>query len=175
MSEVREPPVAAPRNGGAAPPPLPYPLDLTTFRENFTAFADPTKFPDTMVQGWLDQGYYMVNCGWGPMAGTGQGLWAAHEMAKLAMAAKLAASGDFYGFSGPMSNKSVGPVSVGYDVRLGYNPKAGPYNLTMYGQQYFMYAEMFGMGPIVSDPTSPAPPFSSPGGWWGPPFYIPGW
>ena len=161
-------------DGSLIPPTAPFPLDVASFRTLFAQFADPAQYPDAGVQAWLNQAFYYVNCAWGPQQGWGQGLWAAHELAKLAMAATAAKGGNPLGITGIISSKSVGPVSVSYDTSLGTVEGAGQYNLTLYGRQYYQNALLFGAGPMVSDPTSPAPPFSGPA-WYGPPFYIPGW
>lgn len=158
----------------AIPPPLPYPLDLATFRTAFTAFADTSLYPDASVQMWLDTGAQFVNCNWGPLQGYGQGLWAAHEIAKLAQAASQAASGNPGGVGGIVQSKSVGPVSVSYDTQLGTEGEAaGQYNLTIYGRQYWHYVRLFGMGAIQVGAASAAP-FGSGIGWIGPPPW-PGW
>jgi hypothetical protein len=161
-------------NGATTCPqqPLPYPLDLATFRTMWTAFADPTAYSDATVQVWLDIGCNMVNCNWGPAAGFGQGLFAAHELAKFAQAAQQAASGNLSGISGPPQSKSVGPVSVSYDLRLGYDEAAGPYNNTIYGQQYFRLAQLYGTGPLQIGAASLPTPWGSGIGWTGPPL---GW
>ena len=159
---------------GCPTAPLPYPLDLETFRTAFPAFADTTTFPDAGVQLWLDMGCSMVNSCWGPMAGTGQGWWAAHELAKGATAAAQAASGNFSGIAGVVASKSVGPVSVSYDTKLGSEPEAaGNYNGTVYGRQYFHMAQLYGTGPLQIGAASCPPWGSSPSGaWTGPPL---GW
>jgi hypothetical protein len=150
------------------PTPLPFPLDVATFRKTFTVYA--TVPDDPTVQVWLDAGYYMVNDMWGPMQGLGQGLWAAHEMAKMAMAAAGAAGGNLSGLGGITASKSVGPVSVSYDNNLGSTPGSGHYDMTMYGRQYYAMMKMFGMGPFQFGPPDPVSPMGTP--WQGPVPYL---
>jgi hypothetical protein len=152
------------------PTPLPFPLDVATFRATFAAFA--TLPEDPVVQTWLDAGWYMVSDVWGPFRGIGQGLWAAHEMAKMAMANTAAAGGNPSGIGGIVSSKSVGPVSVSYDINLGTSEGAGHYNMTLYGRQYYSLMKTFGMGPFQFGPPEPVSPSGVP--WQGPVPYI-GW
>jgi hypothetical protein len=149
------------------------PLTPVTFRAMFPAF-DPTIYPDATVQIWLDLGQNFVDCClWGNLYQFGQGLWAAHELAKMQIAATAAAGGNPSGISGIMNSKSVGPVSVGYDTSIGTEPDAGQYNLTIYGRQYIHFARLMGIGPIQVGAASDPPPFSGPA-WPGPPPW-PGW
>jgi hypothetical protein len=147
----------------------PYPLDVATFRLLFSAFADDTVYPDTVVQMWLDLAANFVNCIWGPTQGFGQGLWAAHEMAKMAMAGQPGQS--LNGISGIVSNKSVDSVSVAYDTQTGTIEGAGSYNLTVYGRQYYQLMRVFGLGPFQFGPPEP-PPIGSGYPWLGPVPYL---
>jgi hypothetical protein len=152
-------------NGSTA---FPYPLTPAQYRALFPAFADSATYSDTTVQMWLDMGGCMVNCGWGCMQAFGQGLWAAHEMWKLGPNSLTAKGGN--GLDGIVANKSVGPVSVGYDTSLTKVEGAGPYNDTIYGQQYYQLALAFGLGPYQFGPPEPAPPGAMP--WYGPVPYL---
>jgi hypothetical protein len=156
------PPPAAPRDGTQ---PL-YPLTVDKFRLLFPAFADETKVLDETIQLWLDLGAGFVNCSWGPTQAFGQGLWAAHELAKMTMAAQ-AGPGNLSGIGGITNSKSVGPVSLGYDTGIGVIESAGSYNLTLYGRQWYQFARIFGMGPYQLGPPEPAPLGSGPA-WLGP-------
>jgi len=164
MSDITVADAPQPRDGTAPT----YPLDPATFRLLFPAFADETKYPDAVIQMWLDMGGCMVNCAWGCMQAFGQGLWAAHEMAKLGAAAQPGAP--LNGITGVVSNKSVDSVSVGYDTNIGTIDGAGQYNLTIYGRQYYSFMRLFGMGPFQFGPPEPAP-IGTP--WIGPiPYYL---
>jgi hypothetical protein len=157
---------AAPTPRSTAPA---YPMTVDVFRLLFPAFADETKFPDATIQVWLDLGAAYVKCSGGPSQGFGQGLWAAHELAKMTMAGQP--GGNLSGIGGIANSKSVGPVSIGYDTSIGTIDGAGPYNLTLYGRQWYQLAKLFGMGPFQFGPPEPAPPGSGPA-WMGPIPYL---
>lgn len=158
MSEVHEAPPPAPP---APPPPRPRsapptPLDVASFRALFPAFADETAFPDATIQLWLDTAANFTNCAWGPLQGFGQGLWAAHELAKLTQAGQPGVP--LSGIVGIPNSKSVDSVSTGYDTELGTIEGAGSYNLTIYGRQYYQLMMVFGMGPFQFGPPEAPPP-----------------
>jgi hypothetical protein len=80
---------------------------------------------------------------------TGEMLWAAHFITLDAMDAAAAAAGKPAGaVSGLVSSKSVGSVSVGYDLSIGTEEGAGHWNLTSYGRRFWSFLRMAGMGGI---------------------------
>jgi hypothetical protein len=121
------------------------PLAVADFRELFTAFADTTKYPDALIQAWLDI-CPIDPCIWGPRYTLGMGLWTAHELVKYGPGGLTANGGA--GLGGAPTSKSVDSVSIGFDVRLGMMDNAGPYNLTIYGQQFWMLCMAVGAGAI---------------------------
>ena len=147
------------------------PLTVDQFRAMFPAFADTTKFPDLMVQTWLDMGWTMTNDCWGSKRPLGQGLWTGHELYKFGPGGLTSVPpGAQYianGLTGATNSKSVGPVSVGYDTTLTKIERAGPYNASIYGQQYFQMAMQYGTGPIQVGPAV-CPPQYSGAAWAGP-------
>lgn len=152
-------------NGSTAPT---FPLTVTNFRLLFGAFADETAFPDAVIQMWLDIAQGFVNCGWGSAQAFGQGLWAAHELAKMTQAAQPGAS--LSGIVGIPNNKSVDSVSLGMDTTTGTVEGAGSYNLTVYGRQWYQLAMVFGMGPFQFGPPEWVSTGQAP--WMGPPSYL---
>jgi hypothetical protein len=146
----------------------PLPLTPDQFRALFTAFTDPTTYPDAMIQGWLDLAPLDPYI-WGARYPLGQGLWTAHELAKYGPGG-LAATGGASGIGGIMQSKSVGPVSVSYDTGIGTEGElAGQYNLTIYGRQFWSMAKLLGIGaPIQLGAATPPPPGTG-AGWIGPP------
>lgn len=99
-------------------------------------------------------------------------LFAAHnttlEMRALAEAQKGAPPG---GATGPISARSVGPLSLSYDTQAAIELDAGHWNLTIYGTRFIRLARMFGAGPIQVGPCAIQPMMSLvPQGtpWWGP-------
>lgn len=148
--------------------PPPFPLLISQFRALFPAFADTGAFPDATIQMWLDLAANFVNCAWGPMQAFGQGLWAAHELAKLTMAG--APGQQLNGIVGVPSSRAVDSVSVSYDTSIGTVEGAGSYNLTIYGRQWYQLSQIFGMGPWQFGPPEPVPIGTTP--WVGPWPYV---
>jgi hypothetical protein len=149
------------------------PLDVPTFRSYFTAFGDAAVYPDATVQWWLDQGAVLLDPElWCDIYQLGQGLWAAHELAKFQMAT-LAGANNPSGIGGIVQSKAVNGVSVSYDTSIGTEDGAGQYNLTIYGRQFYHRVKLIGMGPIQIGAASCPPPGSG-GAWVGPPPW-PGW
>lgn len=141
------------------------------FRQMFSMFADEDKYPDAMIQMWLDQ----APCDplvWGKRYQLGTLLWTAHELAKFGPDGLASAS--IAGQTGVPNNKSVDSVSIGYDTTLSKVEGAGPYNLTIYGQQFWQLAQYVGAGsiPVQIGAASPAPPGSGPA--WPGPWPFPG-
>jgi hypothetical protein len=145
-------------------------LSAAQFRIMFPAFSDPAAYPDATIEFWIGlapcdpdiwNGYYQL----------GQGLWAAHEMMKFGSVP--GSGGPGASGIGPMTSKSVGPVSVGYDANVGSEDGAGSYNSTIYGRQFYHWAKLLGMGPIQVGAVT-VPPYGTGSTWLGPP-PIPGW
>jgi len=135
------------------PPGWDQPLTTTQFRAMFAEFSDTTKFPDPMIQVWLDQAP-VDPCVWQDRYQLGQGLWAAHELKKFGPGG-LTSGGPNSGVGGIVSNKAVGPVSVGYDNSIGEEDGAGSYNLTIYGRQFWSILRLLPIGPIQVGPAAP--------------------
>ena len=152
-------------NGASTQPPL----TPDQFRNLFPAFADPTRFSDALIQTWLDLAP-LDPCVWGDRYQIGQGLWTAHELYKFGPGGLMTAAPGSHtlvsGLQGAVSNKSVGPVSVGYDLNLTKIEGAGPYNASMYGQQFWQIAMSLPVGPYQIGAATPNPWGSGP--WVGP-------
>jgi hypothetical protein len=143
---------------GAFPTPCPcYPpttdcTDPVTFREHFPEF-DHATYPNHLVQTYLDLGGIMCSPDvWLRMRQRGIELVAAHMLA-LHQYAMLSAYSGGTGVPGVpglarglIASKSVSKVSVGYDVRVGYMESAGPWNYTVYGQEYYWWLRLVGTG-----------------------------
>jgi hypothetical protein len=147
------------------------PLTSDQFRAIFSpTFSDPVAYPDATIDWWLSMAP-VDPCIWGQWYQLGQGLWTAHELAKLGPV--NADIGGQTGLSLVVSSKGVGPVSVSYDNSLGAEEGAGQYNMTIYGRQYIHYARLMGAGPIQVGAVT-IPPYGTNFSWLGPP-PIPGW
>lgn len=141
---------------GCATGPLP-PLTVEQFRTMFPAFADAEKYPDATIQIWLDLAP-LDPWVWGDRYQLGQGLWVAHELTKMGAGGLAQGAGGWAG--GPIQSKSVGPVSLSYNTGLTAMADAGPYNATLYGQQFWMMAKYLAIGPYQIGAATPGPPGS---------------
>lgn len=124
--------------------------DPPTFRSHFAEFADDVTYPDSSVQFFLNVGSALINARrWGNMTCFGVELICAHFLAMQQYAQLGAAGGGVPGLArGIMQNKSVSKVSVGYNTEVTAVEGWGPWNLTVYGQMFADFADMFGRGGI---------------------------
>jgi hypothetical protein len=140
------------------------------FRRNFPEFNDNNVYPDPVVDMWLAFAGELLAPSlnrWGGLTSAtytmGINLMTAHELVLARQAQAAAANGAAPGMqSGPINNKSVDKVSVGYDTAATIEEGAGHWNLTTYGSRFLRLAKMMGAGPIqvgiggwpFSDPLS---------------------
>jgi uncharacterized protein DUF4054 len=119
-----------------------------TFRAHFPPFADPTVYPDAQVQMFLDVGAEMCTpWRWCQFQQLGSELLCAHFLAMQQLVAQGGSAIGVPGLArGIMNSKSVSKVSVGYDVAVTAIEGGGPWNYTVYGQQYLWYAQLVGTG-----------------------------
>ena len=142
-----------------APVPIPVPQNIPsgiptstvsdppTFRSHFTAFADTTIYPDVTVQFFIDMASVMCSpLVWGQMQQMGVELMTAHFLTMQRYTMSGGAGGVPGMASGIVTSKSVSKVSVGYDASLTGMEGWGPWNYTLYGQQYAWYAQLMGTG-----------------------------
>jgi hypothetical protein len=127
-------------------------MDITVanFRSSFPEFADAIKYPDSLIQFWLDVAVKLTNADrWGDLTYMGSFLFSAHNLVLERQAMNTAAVGGVPGqSSGLLSSKSVDKVAAGYDTVTGAEKDAGHWNLTIYGKRYYRLAMMFGSGPV---------------------------
>lgn len=144
--------VTVPPAGTVPTPPWAIPpttiTDPATFRSHFPAFADTARYPDATVQFFLDLGTAMCNPDrWLNFQQYGAELVCAHFLAMQQLAMQGGATTGVPGLAtGPRSSKSVSKVSVGYDVGITAIEGAGPFNYTMYGQEYWRMVLLVGTG-----------------------------
>ncbi len=146
-------------------------VTASSFRQNFPAFSDTTKYPDTLVDFWIGINTNLINSDrWKDMTDFGIQLITAHELVLEAQGAKAAAIGGFPGTNtGTVNNRSADKLTVGYDSTVAAQKDAGHWNLTSYGTRYYRFAMMFGAGPIqVNTPGCDPTPGMSGGAWPGP-------
>jgi hypothetical protein len=149
------------------------------FVADFPEFGDASVYPVPMITYWLAFAALFLNQDrWGvPGAGGnnvrtefdyGQELYAAHQLVLEAKAIASANNGGVPGVAeGPVNNKSVDKVSIGFDTGASSEPGAGHWNLTVYGLRFIRLLNAFGAGPIQVG-LGCAPPFSGGGAWPGP-------
>lgn len=157
---------------------------VTNFRTDYPEFGSVSKFPDSAVTYWLGIAKLMLTTRWDDTpaeAGAptqlyyGTELFVAHNLVLEAQARKNAAKGGTPGVgnAGPVSSKSVGPVSISYDTASAIELDAGHWNLTVYGTRFIQLARMMGAGPLQIGQG--CAPYGSGGAWPGPwPYPLPG-
>ena len=127
-----------------------YVFDTALFRQQFPAFADVVRYPDSMIEFWSSVAVNMlIECRWGNVYTQGLSLYVAHQISLAAADAKQAGAGKTPGQgNGVVSNKAVGSASKGYDNASSVEQGAGFWNLTTYGQQYYRLLKMIGAGAL---------------------------
>jgi len=120
----------------------------TQFRSDFPEFADPAKYPDTLVQMWLTVAASLVNSGrWMELTNIGIELVTAHHLVMAIKDETAAANGGVPGtIQGPTTSKSIDKVSVSYDAGSAMLSDAGFWALSSYGLRYLSLARMMGAG-----------------------------
>jgi hypothetical protein len=158
----------------------------TIFRADYPEFVSTALYPDSAVNYYLSEAGLRFTSRWDTEAGTngrsmldiGVELFIAHNLVLERQAQAAAASGAPPGLtSGPVSSKSVGPVSISYDTTAALENNGGYFNLTTYGLRLMRLINMFGAGPVLvgvgnscgepwfSGPAWPGPfPYPAPGG-----------
>jgi len=137
-----------------SPPPFGIPTNTLmtpdTFRVAYPEFADTDAYTDERVQLFLDAGALLINRSrWGRMAVYGVGLFCAHSLALQAWSLRSIQGGGVPGMAfGITSSKSVSKVSIGYDTSSTAMEGAGPWNYTIYGQQFYFWKQLFGVGGV---------------------------
>lgn len=132
------------------PAPVEPVLTVEAFRRTFPAFADVYVYPEEQIRFWID----MANANiidpirWGQFYDLGLRLFVAHNLALERMRARQAARGLAPTGAGVIQSKSIGPVSVSYDVEFGSEEGGGAWNLTTYGSQFLRYLREAGAAPV---------------------------
>jgi hypothetical protein len=133
---------------GVSPPTNPY-ITPSQFRVDFPSFADTTQFPDAQVQRFLDLSGVMIDTSlWGSFSTMGMELITAHFLTMQGYFLAINAGMPFpAGMAmGIPTSKSVSKVSVGKDIASFMVDGGGPWNYTIYGQQFMWWAMLVGTG-----------------------------
>lgn len=126
------------------------------FRIALPAFADVERFPSAQLALWLDLAAAQVPAArWGDLRDQGVLLLAAHHLTLMAAAGK-AVDGtgglDAAGGGVVSESKTVGGVSKSVTRgggATGVDARAGQYNDTSWGRQYWALASTIGAGGVV--------------------------
>lgn len=123
-------------------------VTAASFRAVMTAFADQAKYPDPVVQFWLDLAYKRHNADrWGDLLDAGIQLYVAHELA-LDQASGGTAAAVPGQVTGNITSRSVGGVSYTRDISSATEPDGGYMNLTTFGLRWRNLVKMVGAGPL---------------------------
>lgn len=122
--------------------------EIAAFRLHFPEFANETSFPDEMVSFWSGIGISRLNAErWGDLLTHGIELITAHYIVLATKDLSTADQGGIAGgSSGVVAGKAVGSVSVSYDTNAVNIERAGNFNLTRYGRDFFQLARIIGIG-----------------------------
>lgn len=148
---------------------------VADFRGRFPAFNDLTQYPTEQVGFYLDLGYLIHNPDrWGNLLDFGVQLWTAHSLSMDGPATAIAV-GVPGALRGNYTSMSADGVSWSRDFGSIVDPKAGHWNLSMYGIRWRDLMNLVGTGPLfVGAPgiydawMSGMTPGGGVGGWTGP-------
>lgn len=123
-------------------------MDVAQFRIDFPEFKDPARFPPVIIEGWASFAADLLNKNrLGKSYDKGLQLFTAHTIAIAEENRKTAAAGGTPGTpKGLVTTKTVGSVSVSYDVSGLSDPKNAEWNRTSYGQLFAMLISVKGAG-----------------------------
>ena len=155
-------------------------ITADSFRVDLPEFSDTTKYTDPAINYWIAIGGLLLpTCSWGDGSADavnppstiydfGLEMFVAHNLVLEALAKNSANAGGVPGLSGTglTASKSVGGVSISYDVNAGIIEGAGHWNYTTYGVRFIQLARLRGAGPVQISPT---PMGTGAAAWFGPP------
>jgi Protein of unknown function (DUF4054) len=131
------------------------------FRASWPEFGSLAVFPNNVVAYWIAVAGFLLNTNyWGIGSSTAVSppttkldfateLFVAHNLVLEQQAMKAAQSGGTPGTQqGIVTSKSVGSVSLGYDVQSVVNMDGSFWNATTYGTRFLWLARLVGSGPV---------------------------
>ncbi len=147
-------------------------LDVATFRILRPGLNDPQGYPDALIQHYLTLGAAVFNTPrWADYYTEGLCDWTAHYVVVQKRNAEALARGAVSGNAiGRITSKSVGGVSVNYDVSGTTEEDGGQWNTTTYGSALLRMARMVGaggaqLGGCFAGPANNGPAWSGPPQW----------
>lgn len=125
-------------------------VSVAQFRANFPAFTSATAYPDASVNFWLTWAYLFLSPQrWGKALDLGAQLFVAHNVTLDYLGASEGANGAPSGMAtGPIVSKTVGELTITYEVTSGVNEDDQHWALTFYGTRFVKLARQFGSGPV---------------------------
>jgi len=151
-------------------------VTVQQFRTNFPAFTSTTMYPDGSVSFWLNYAYMFLGAGitgrrWGIALDLGAQMFTAHNVTLDFLGASEGANGAPSGMTtGPVVSKTVGDLTITYDVASGVNEADQHWSLTNYGTRFIKMARQFGTGPFQSGIGRSPPGIANGQPWPGPLF-----
>lgn len=122
-------------------------ITTLTFCQAMPEFADVVKYPPSQIAFWIDNAYATLNAKrFGKNLDLAAMLYVAHNVVLSARDAATSSGGIAGTMTGVMTSKSVGPVSVSYDVGLTAAQGGGMWNATSYGARFYRMLKMAGAG-----------------------------
>lgn len=146
------------------------------FRAQFIEFASGDRYPNPMIEYWISIAKKLMNeARWGrfddpeSLAQFGIMNFVAHNITLERRAMDAADFGGVPGeATGPVNNKSVDKVSLGYDTQAAIELDAGHWNLTIYGTRFIRLLRQVGMGGLQIGTGCAPSQASAAGAWAGP-------
>lgn len=125
-------------------------MDITTFRTDFSEFADSTKYPDSLITFWMNVAVMLLRADrWQDSLDLATELFIAHHVVLEKFNLDTVNAGGWPGLNtGVVSSESPGGVSISYDTSSILELDAGHWNYTVFGTRFIRLARMFGSGPI---------------------------
>jgi hypothetical protein len=136
------------------------PTTAAQFVIDFPEFANTTTYPTALITTWVAVAIVMLanTCRWGQLLTTGTELCAAHWITLGQRDLVAAVPGTPTGLQ---TSKSVSDLSTSYDYSRTTLADGAFWNLTSYGQRFYMLSRMVGAGGIqlggsgFDSPTAP--------------------
>ncbi len=117
-----------------------------TASQFLTMFPEFSSYDPTRISFWLSVASNLINTAqWGALSNQGQALLTAHYLVIDAQNQNPSTQGQV---NAPISSKSVDGVSLTKEIAQVVVEKAGQFNATSYGIQYYQLSRMMGAGAI---------------------------
>jgi hypothetical protein len=124
------------------------PVTVAYLRASFPEFTSTTKYPDSMVNFWLEYAcLFLPRHRWGRAYSIGLMLYVAHNLTLEGLAGAEGKKGAPPGMTvGPIVSKTVGELTINYDAALGMIESDGHWSMTFYGTRFVKLARQIGSG-----------------------------